>query len=477
MAGKRKLWDIIVELRKENKKLKEEIAYLKFELEELRSKRYKSSKKPPLEKSDGSSCVPKKKGGLFGHIGWFRKKPKKIDHIEEVRLTRCPECGSEEISECNKISEHIQEDITLPKVEAVLYRRHHYYCKRCRKVVSAKGKDELSNSYIGPKAKAFAAFLRYGIKISERDVKTLFEKAFNLKLVTSSIADFREQLKKAGLPLYQALIKSLKSGSFIHVDETGWKVDGKNHWLWKFSNKKVCVSHIDKSRGAKVVENIIGKEYGGVIISDFLSAYNKIKSKSKQRCLVHILRDLKKVIEYWYDDRQVLGYCRHLKGIFEDAVKLHKEYTDKTPDERFYRKRKLLSEELRDFSFPNPNKKILKRFAKRLNRHKKELFTFLYERDIDYHNNHIEQQIRPDVIFRKITFGNRSDKGAENHNVLMSILQTVKLNNLDPIAILQKILLTPNKNLLPQALAPPSKERFSVFESCSSKINPLASVI
>ncbi len=40
-------------------------------------------------------------------------------------------------------------------------------------------------------------------------------------------------------------------------------------------------------------------------------------------------------------------------------------------------------------------------------------FTFLYEKDIDYHNNHIEQLIRPDVIFRKITFGDRSSKGEE----------------------------------------------------------------
>jgi transposase len=477
MADKGKLWSIIIELRKENKELREENAYLRFQLEELRSKRYKTKHKPPADASGKTSPMPKKRGGLFGHLGWFRRKPKTIDRVEEVKLSSCPECGSSDITECNKISEHIQEDITLPKVEAVLYRRHHYYCSQCKKVVSSRGRDELANSYIGPKAKAFAAFLRYAVKISERDVRTLFEKAFNLKLVASSIAGFRGQFRRAGLPVYQTLIQSLKASSFIHADETGWKVNGQNHWLWKFSNKNICISHIDKSRGSKVVENILGKEYGGVIISDFLSAYNAIPAKAKQRCLIHILRDLKKVIEYWHDDRQVLGYCRHLKGIFEDAIKLHKEYADRSWDERFLKRRKLLSEELQDFSFPNPNKRILKRFAKRLNRHKKELFTFLYEKDIDYHNNHIEQQIRPDVIFRKITFGNRSTKGAENHNVLTSILQTAKLNNLDPLSILQKILLSANKNLLPYALAPPHREGFIPFESCNPKINPLASII
>lgn len=201
--------------------LQEELAYLKFELEELRSKRYKTGKKPPADESGGQSSLPKKKGGLFGHIGWFRNRPKKIDKTEEVKLSSCPECGSKDITECKKIDEHVQEDIVLPEVETVLYRHHHYYCKRCRKIVSSQGRDELKNSYIGPKAKAFAAFLRYGIKISERDVKILFEKAFNLKIAASSIAGFRYQLKRAGSPLYHRLMESLKQGAFIHADETG----------------------------------------------------------------------------------------------------------------------------------------------------------------------------------------------------------------------------------------------------------------
>jgi len=298
---------------------------------------------------------------------------------------------------------------------------------------------------------------------------------FNLKISPSSIAGFKEQLRREALPVYEKLIKTLKQAKFIHIDETGWKIDGEKSWLWKFSNKKICISHIDKSRGQRVVEDILGKEYEGVIISDFLSAYNKIISKAKQRCLVHILRDLKKVIEYWHDDRQVLGYCKHLKEIFEDAIELFKDYKDKERDKRFYRKRKLLTEELKDFSFPNPNKRILKRFAKRLNRHKDELFTFLYEKDIDYHNNHAEQQIRPDVIFRKITFGNRSIKGAENHSVLTTILQTAKLNNLDPLSTLQDILLPANKNPFARILAPPHKETPLFIKSQNKRMKLIAS--
>ena len=219
-------------LREENERLKGENAYLKFKLEEFNAKRYKSGKTPPPDSPAENPSPPKKPGGKPGHPGWFRKKPAKIDRVEDVRLECCPVCGSKDIAACKnqKIDEHIQEDIVLPKVEAVLYRHHEYYCKGCKNVVFGKGNGEMSNSYIGPKAKALAAFLRYGVKISERDVKNLFEKAFNLNIVHSSIAGFRDQLRRAGSPLYEALKESLKKGSFIHADETGWKVNGKNHW-------------------------------------------------------------------------------------------------------------------------------------------------------------------------------------------------------------------------------------------------------
>ena len=448
----------ISRVSEENERLKEENAYLKFKLEEFNAKRYKSNKTPPPDTGAAQPSPPKKRGGKFGHPGWFRKRPEKIDRVEDVVLDSCPDCGSKDITMCKnkKIDEHIQEDIILPQVEAVLYRHLEYYCRGCKQVVVGIGKGEMPNSYIGPKAKALAAFLRYGVKISERDVKNLFEKAFNLNIVHSSIAGFRDQLRRAGSPLCKTLKESLKKGSFVYADETGWNVDGENWWNWKFSNKKVCVTHIDQSRGQKVVEEFMGDQFLGVIISDFLSAYNKVKAKAKQRCLVHLLRDLKKVIRYWHDDEEVLSYVARLKQIIEDAIELYKAYKDKSWDQAYYEKREAIKESLKDFAFPNPNKKVLNRFAKRLHRHKGELLTFLYEEDVDYHNNHSEQQIRPDVIFRKITNCNRSPKGVECHNVIVSILQTAKLNKIDPIGTFENILLRAKQYPLLTALSPPS---------------------
>lgn len=431
--------------------LSEKVALLIFELEDLKSKRYKSKKKPP--KDDEPKPPPKKKGGLFGHPGWFRKFPERIDKTVEAKLSECPECGDKDLKDCDDIEEHTQEDIVLPKVETTLFRKHLYYCKKCQKAFRAKGENELPNAYIGPVAKAFAVFLKYGIKISDRDIKKIFEKMYNLTIVPSSIVGFRDQLKRNAQRIYDQLQEALKKSSFIHMDETGWRIGGDPAWLWKASTKKLCLTHIDESRGQDVVDKILGKEYEGVLISDFLSAYNKVTTKAKQRCLIHLLRDLKKVIVYWQDDEEALRYCRQLKGLLENSIQLYKDYQGKVWDSDYCEKREFITQQLLDFQFPNPSKKILQRFVKRLTRHKKELFTFLYEKNIDYHNNHAEQQIRPDVIFRKITFGNCSDKGAQTHAVVMSILQTAKLNNLDPIETLTQILLPNKKDPLYRVLA------------------------
>jgi hypothetical protein len=169
------------------------------------------------------------------------------------------------------------------------------------------------------------------------------------------------------------------------------------------------------------------------------------------------------VVEYWHDDREILRYCERLKKIVEDAMALYKEYIGKEWDERYYTRRAGLNDALKDFDFPNPNKRILKRFAKRLKRHKGELLVFLYIKGIDPHNNHAEQQIRHDVIFRKITYGNRSLSGAETHSVLTTILQTAKLNNIDPVKMLEDIL-SGKKNPFSKILSPPKKAESPVLQ-------------
>jgi transposase len=431
------------DLKERVKHLEEEVAYLQYTLEEFREKTFGKKKGGHKDNSKGAPPPESKKPGApTGHTGWFRKKPGHIDRIEEVRLQKCPKCGSRDLKDTGKVQDHVQEDIMLAaRAVATRFVKHQYACGECLSQVEGRGKEELPQSYIGPRAKALAIFLKYHIKVSDRDIQKLFKSLLGLTIVPSSIPGFRNQLTRYCKPLYEELLKRMKRSKALHVDETGWKMSGQNRWLWKFTDRNVSINQILKGRGQKDLEEVLGKKFDGVLISDFLSAYNKIETRAKQRCLVHLLRELKKIRERIPDDKQAVRFADKLEGIIHQAVTLASSYKSGQISRRGLKKgRKKLGSALEDLKLANPTHRVLRRLVKRLERHKDELLTFLDYPVIDYHNNHAERQIRPNVLLRKIVFGNRSEKGVTNHNVLMSIIQTAHLKKLDPLKVLREFM-------------------------------------
>ena len=435
---------LIEELKERIRQQEEEISYLKFKLQEFQEKAFGGKKKrghdggqDPTDESER-----KKLGAPTGHPGWFRKKPDHIDHIEEVKLEKCPKCGSKDLKDTGKVQDHIQEDILLvTRTLATRFTKRQYDCQECGSCVEGRGKEELPNSYIGPRAKALAVYLKYHIKVSDRDIQKLFKSLLGLVIVPSSIPGFRNQLTRYCKPLYETLLKRMKASKCLNIDETGWKNNGKNRWLWKFTDQNVSINRILKGRGQKELEEVLGKKFDGIIIADFLSAYNKIETKAKQRCLVHLLRELKKIRERLPDDKQAVQFAERLEAIIKGARELVLRYQSKEITRRALKEgRKHIQRCLDDLKLANPTHRVLRRLIKRLERHKHELLTLLDYPGIDYHNNHAKRQIRPNVLLRKIVFGNRSEKGILNHDCLMSIIQTAHLKKLDPLKALRGFL-------------------------------------
>ena len=76
------------------------------------------------------------------------------------------------------------------------------------------------------------------------------------------------------------------------------------------------------------------------------------------------------------------------------------------------------------------------RLVKRLRNYENYLFTFLEREGIPFDNNHGERLIRPAVILRKNSYGNRSEQGADCQAVLMSIFRTLRQRGHDPMRTL-----------------------------------------
>jgi transposase len=424
----------IAKLKKEKQELLFEKKQLLVEIRELKGIVFKTGKNVS-GKEEQHPGKPKKKGAPFGHPGWYRKKPEIIDEEIDVHVKRCPYCGGEHLTRCANYDEHIQEDIVIPRVKAVKYRHWRYYCTDCRKISEGVGKDEIPGSYIGPVAKGVANYLRYKSGLSYYKIQDIFERLFSLQVVKASLYGFDNQVRKKSEHFYEEIKSTLKETEFLHTDETGWPNDGKNHWLWCMTNGEVVFYHIDKRRSSGVVKEIVGNDYKGIILSDFLSTYAALKFR-KQKCLVHLLRILKRLQDRFPGSSRVSMFCAKMGKLTKAIIEVKKRKTSRI---RFLEISGDIKSQIKTLLADPLPYRTADKFRKKLNNIRQELTTCLDVPSVPAHNNFVERQIRPNVISRKITFGSRSGSGMQNHQSIMSLIQTAGLNQQPVLPLLQSI--------------------------------------
>lgn len=420
---KEALVDRILELEKQNEDLRKELERLK---ERFPSEQERSRNKRP----DRRSKPPSQWGRKAGHPGCTRPMPDRIDREVEQSLKSCPECG-EKLSKSHEAMEHIQEDIVPSRVEVTRFKRHRYWCKRCQKIVTAPyGPGEVPCGYLGPLALVQMVLLKYYHGLPGNKIVRLFDVFCGLKVSEGAIAQALQRLGQYLEVEGKTIVEALKASAYVHVDETGWKINGINHWLWDFANEKLAYYKIHRSRGSKVPKDVLGNPFPGILISDFYSAYNKLSCR-QQKCLVHLLRELRSLKGKDPPQEYLVPY-RKLKRILNDAHRLQSQH-GQLPEVVFRRRVRKLKHRLFLFATEPHANKDWQRLSKRFLKHEKKMLTFLDYPGLPDNNNLAERMIRPHVILRNRSYQNRTDRGARAHGTLTSIVHTLLLQKKDPI--------------------------------------------
>ena len=426
----------------ENKKLKRENEELKKEIDRLKKieEEYEEHKHhctifdvPSFVKIDVRKRH-KTPGQKAGHEGYSRRIPERIDFVKRLILDTCPECQGTNLSCVQEVRERFVEDIPEPTNTIVTkYEIERRYCKNCKKIVEAEVEDALPNARFGLRVMLLVVFMKIGLALPSQKIIKMLEAQYNLTISDGEIYKMLEQVAQAFGSHYNGLHQKIRDAAVKHIDETGWRIDGKNSWLWIFINKEIALYVIRKQRSSSVPIKVLGKQENKVIVNDRYSAYNVLAKKTKcnlQICWAHLLRNAKDFAEH-YDEAKYIR--KQLKHIFKLANKCKHQATENQINGLLH-KIDLIAEKRYKHS-------EIRKFVKSVCKfHRENLFRFVTNAEIDATNNRAERGIRKGVIIRKISNGNRSKKGADILGVLLSVVETLKLQGKNPLKEMQNII-------------------------------------
>lgn len=381
----------------------------------------------------------KKPGRKAGHPGSRRKSPDRIDQRKTHRASCCPHCQGK-LKQCSttrtRYTEDIPQNITPVVTEHTIHRD---WCPHCKKSVEPVVPDALPGSQIGNRVLTLSAWLHYGLGQTIDHVVDVFNHHLQFPLTAGGLVQQWYRLQEILFPWYEQIQAEALSAAVLHADETGWRVNGRGHWLWCFSYDRGTYYMIDLLRGRPVLAKFFRSEFAGTLVSDFWGAYNAVVCSRRQVCLAHLLRDLKHVEQYKHPSKHWPTFAKKLRRLIHDAMRLKKRQPELAAETYASRCQRLQTR--LDALIATPWKDSqARRLLKRFRRHREHLFTFLDDPAVPPDNNHGERAIRPAVIIRKNSYGNRSQRGADTQAVLMSIYRTLKQRGHDPLATITNAL-------------------------------------
>ena len=347
-------------------------------------------------------------------------EPSPDDIVHDLRSDACPECGGS-LDDTGEYIEHTVEDIPPPQVEVHRYRRHRQRCACCRKVTLSAAPPEVADATIGPRSRLLMGYSRAHLGLSLGKSVALLDEVFGLKLSRAGALGHVMWAGELVDPVVRRLFELLNSEPVIHADETGWRINGKNVWVWCFCNPRLALFLVDEHRSGAVVQRVLGDSLPGVLVTDFYAAYHAINC-DKQKCLVHLLRELHTL----RDEATAAAkddYLQPLMTLLQDAIALGKTRAA-TPAADFEIARNQLEKRLDSLIYSRPKDHDCNRINKRLVKHRFDLFLFLKVEGVPPDNNLGERDIRSVAAARSDGGVNRTKPGATAFANLKSIIRT-----------------------------------------------------
>ncbi len=201
------------------------------------------------------------------------------------------------------------------------------------------------------------------------------------------------------------------------------------------------------SRSGRIVTELVGDNYQGVLGSDFYSGYNAHLGLHQQ-CWVHFLRDIHELKKRHPSNQDLLAWSTAVKDIYDRAVAYAGPDPALPPAKQEALRRvhqHAFEQELWAVCAPYAHTSAPQHtLCERVERFLPELFVFVAVPGVPAHNNLAERSVRPLVIARKISGGTRSPEGSLTRMALFSLFGTWLAQGRDPFSQCLSLLSQPS---------------------------------
>jgi transposase len=414
--------------------LESKVLELETKVAEL-SKNSSNSSKPPssdiVNPKKDSSKGKRKRGGQKGRQGVNRQafSSEQVDEVKVLPLGKCPDCNCslKQDKERGSLVQQVAELLYKP-IKITEYHRASGYCPCCGDTrYSSLPEGVVENQLFGPRLQSLVGYMKGSLGVSYSELQQFCSDVVGVKVSTGFLAHVVRRVSSALKAPYEELEAKVPEQDSLNIDESGWKDEGERYWVWIFCNSLIAYFTITKSRGSKVLTQVLGEVFNGVLISDFLGAYVKYASATQQFCLAHLIRDIKFLTTL--PDEESKEFGEKILKCFKKLFQLWHERANSPPElfsKRVKRLQRKLYMQLLEVDLPKGKALTLK---KRLIKHWDSLFTFTKKEKCEPTNNLAEQNLRHTIRIRKHTQGTKSLWGRQWIARSMTVIETCKKQN------------------------------------------------
>ena len=372
--------------------------------------------------------------------------------IVEHRIVTCPDChlrlGGISLARCREI-------IDVPPPPSVEVTEHRIYkggCTDCQKWHEAPvdfSEQVLGQGRIGVRLASMVAYLRTVMRLPFRQLRDVLRDLHGFEVSVGELVELLHRIREQVQPVLTTLKAEIRASPAVQADETGWREDGINGYIWSVCTPTIRYYEYHHSRSGEGVKQLIGEHFQGVLGSDFYAGYN-IHQGLHQRCWVHFLRDIHDLKDDFPQDEALHVWAREVKAIYEQAVAWANQELDPSLSPRQLDRVRVAQQH----AFEQRLWKLCQPYAhttapqhtlcERVEQFLPELFVFVAVPGVPAHNNLAERSVRPLVVARKISGGTRSPNGSQTRMGLASLFGTWMAQHLNPFRQCLALLSSPS---------------------------------